>query len=142
MDTTKIKQVVEIFEKSTVSTMDLETKDLKIKLEKKDGEVVSSMPQTEPVSSPIQTVRSFLVGTFDAASSPDQPPFVQVGQHINKGDTLCIIEAMKVMNEMKAPQSGTIQKVLVTDGDMVEYDQPLFELGDGYDSKNIDCESR
>ncbi|WP_418691701.1 acetyl-CoA carboxylase biotin carboxyl carrier protein [Agathobaculum sp.] len=70
-------------------------------------------------------VKSPLVGTFYSAPSPDEPPFVLVGQEVREGDTLCIIEAMKVMNEIKAPCSGKVVRIMVQPGDMVEYNQLL-----------------
>jgi acetyl-CoA carboxylase biotin carboxyl carrier protein len=65
-------------------------------------------------------------GTFYLAPSPDADPFVKVGGTVKEGDTLCIIEAMKIMNEIEAEQSGTITKILVDNGNAVEYNQPLF----------------
>ena len=70
-------------------------------------------------------VKSPLVGTFYSAPSPDEPPFVLAGQEVKEGDTLCIIEAMKVMNEIKAPCSGKVVRIMVQPGDMVEYNQLL-----------------
>ena len=70
-------------------------------------------------------VKSPLVGTFYSSPSPDEPPFVLVGQEVREGDTLCIIEAMKVMNEIKAPCSGKVVRIMVQPGDMVEYNQLL-----------------
>lgn len=70
-------------------------------------------------------VKSPLVGTFYSSPSPDEPPFVLVGQEVREGDTLCIIEAMKVMNEIKAPCSGKVIRIMVQPGDMVEYNQLL-----------------
>lgn len=72
------------------------------------------------------TVKSPMIGTFYRSSGPDKDPFVSVGQTINKGDTVCIIEAMKLFNEIEAEVSGKIVKVLVDDASPVEYDQPLF----------------
>lgn len=71
-------------------------------------------------------VHSPIVGTFYRASSPDAEPYVQVGQSVSKGQTLCIIEAMKIMNEIESDQAGTLVKILVEDGQPVEYNQPLF----------------
>jgi len=71
-------------------------------------------------------VRSPLVGTFYRAPSPDRPPFVEEGQFVRVGQTLCIIEAMKVMNEITSEVNGTIKKILVENGHPVEYDQELF----------------
>lgn len=73
-----------------------------------------------------ETVKSPIVGTFYEAPSPDSDPFVKVGDTVQKGDTLCIVEAMKIMNEIEAEFSGTVQKILVQDAQPVEYDQPLF----------------
>ena len=70
-------------------------------------------------------VKSPLVGTFYSSPSPDEPPFVLVGQEVREGDTLCIIEAMKVMNEIRAPCSGKVVRIMAQPGDMVEYNQVL-----------------
>ncbi|MTI86634.1 MAG: acetyl-CoA carboxylase biotin carboxyl carrier protein [Balneolaceae bacterium] len=72
------------------------------------------------------TVKSPIVGTYYEAPSPDSDPFISVGDKVSKGQTLCIVEAMKIMNEIEAEFSGTIQKILVNDAQPVEYDQPLF----------------
>ena len=83
--------------------------------------------QVEPASDLIES-RSPIVGTFYHASSPDSPPFVAVNDIVKKGDVLCIIEAMKLMNEIEAEISGTIVEILVENGQAVEYDQPLFRI--------------
>lgn len=74
----------------------------------------------------LEEVKSPMIGTFYRSSSPDKPPFVGVGDEVKKGDVLCIIEAMKLFNEIEAEVSGKIVKVLVDDSSPVEYDQPLF----------------
>lgn len=73
-----------------------------------------------------ETVRSPIVGTFYRSPSPDSDPFIEVGDRIEKGETLCIVEAMKIMNEIEAEFSGTVQKIVAEDAQPVEYDQPLF----------------
>jgi acetyl-CoA carboxylase biotin carboxyl carrier protein len=73
-------------------------------------------------------VLSPIVGTFYRAPSPDADAFVQVGQHVNVGDTLCIVEAMKLMNEIESDAAGTIVKILVENGQPVEYNQPVFVI--------------
>ena len=73
-------------------------------------------------------VKAPLVGVFYAAPAPDKAPFVQVGSHVEKGETICLIEAMKMMSEVVAPKSGTIKEILVENGDMVEFDAPLFVI--------------
>ena len=72
------------------------------------------------------TVRSPMVGTFYASASPESPAFTAVGQHVNAGDTLCIIEAMKMMNQIEADKSGVIKEILANNEDAIEFDQPLF----------------
>ncbi len=79
----------------------------------------SAMPEGHKVHSP-------MVGTFYASSSPDTPPFVTVGQTVAVGDTLCIVEAMKMFNEIEADKAGVVKAILVSNGDPVEYDEPLF----------------
>ncbi|XWN38087.1 MAG: acetyl-CoA carboxylase biotin carboxyl carrier protein [Balneola sp.] len=78
-----------------------------------------------------ETVKSPIVGTFYKASSPDSDPFVSVGTKVSKGDTLCIVEAMKIMNEIEAEFSGTVEDILIEDGQAVEFDQPLFIISKG-----------
>jgi acetyl-CoA carboxylase biotin carboxyl carrier protein len=73
-------------------------------------------------------VKAPMVGIFYASSAPGKPPFVETGQSVNKGEVLCIIEAMKIMNQIEADASGTIARVLVENGDPVEYGQPLFVI--------------
>ncbi|MBR7069888.1 MAG: acetyl-CoA carboxylase biotin carboxyl carrier protein [Oxalobacter sp.] len=74
-------------------------------------------------------VKSPMVGTFYSASAPGNPPYVQVGSSVKAGDTLCIIEAMKLLNEIEAETAGTIKKILVENGSPVEFGQPLFIIG-------------
>ncbi|WP_154886980.1 biotin/lipoyl-containing protein [Longibaculum muris] len=137
MDTEKIKSIMKMFEESQISKMDLTDGDLHITLEKEmePVEVVKTIKST-----PIQEVEevkqeqgtaitSPLVGTYYQASGTNQEPFVKVGQHIQEGDTVCIIEAMKVMNEIKATVSGTVLSINVSDGETVEYDQVLMMIG-------------
>ncbi len=83
--------------------------------------------RSEPISDLIES-RSPIVGTFYQSSSPDAPPFVAINDTVKKGDVLCIIEAMKLMNEIEAEVSGTIVEILVENGQAVEYDQPLFRI--------------
>ena len=73
-------------------------------------------------------VKSPLVGTFYSSPSPDEPPFVLVGQQVKEGDTLCIIEAMKIMNEIKAPCDGKVIRIMAQPGDMVEYNQTIVVI--------------
>jgi acetyl-CoA carboxylase biotin carboxyl carrier protein len=151
MDLKLIKNILELISESDVNEVSLEEGDFKIKV-KKQGEVQQvsyshPAPQApvQPAAAPQpqqsagessdstsgdqpagETVKSPIVGTFYTAPDPDSDPFVKVGDHISKGDTLCIVEAMKIMNEIEAEFSGTVQKVLVEDAQPVEFDQPLF----------------
>lgn len=132
-----VKDLMKAFEEANINKMKVEMHDLKLELEKGTGPVVKSIvtkreetiEEKEPQSDVLgYEVKSPLVGTFYASSSPDAKAYVQVGDHVSKGTTLCIIEAMKVMNEIKAPVDGVIQKILVQTNDMVEYDQVLMTI--------------
>jgi acetyl-CoA carboxylase biotin carboxyl carrier protein len=154
MDLKQIKAIIDLIAESDVNEVSIEEGDFKIKV-KKQGDVQSvtytqsaAAPQAQPPSpapsaptapsadsapSPApasggDTVKSPIVGTFYQAPSPDADPFVKVGDTIEKGQTLCIVEAMKIMNEIEAEFSGTIQEILVEDGQPVEFDQPLFVI--------------
>lgn len=85
-------------------------------------------PQPPHESANVAIVKSPMVGTFYAAPAPDQPPYVSFGKQVKEGDVLCIVEAMKLMNEIKCEVNGTITEVLVKNGQPVEFDQPLFKI--------------
>ena len=87
---------------------------------------VASASTSAPDKAKLMT--SPMVGTFYRSASPTADPFVEVGQTVKEGDTMCIIEAMKMMNQIQADRSGTIKKILVDNGSTVEFDQPLFEF--------------
>ncbi len=136
MDTEKIKSIMKMFEESQISKMDLTDGDLHITLEKETEPVeVIRKPILEKEVNEVEEkltgtpIKSPLVGTYYQASGVDQEPFVKVGDHINVGDTICIIEAMKVMNEIKATASGNVLSIEVADGETVEYDQVLMMIG-------------
>ena len=86
-------------------------------------------PEAKAAAPAGKFVKAPIVGTFYAASAPDQPPFVKVGDQIKKGDVLCIVEAMKLMNEIESDFAGTVTEVFVENGQSVEYGQPLFAVG-------------
>lgn len=96
--------------------------------------VAPAAPQAAPAAeaAPAETegkeIKSPMVGVFYAAASPDSEPYVQVGQTVKKGDTLCIIEAMKLMNEINAEESGVITEICAKNGDLVQFGQPLFKI--------------
>ena len=91
-------------------------------------EKLASIEINQKVEDNSKIVTSPMVGTFYAKSSPNADPFVEVGSAIKKGDTLCIIEAMKLMNEIESEYDGEIIEILVKDGEMVDYGKPLFKL--------------
>ncbi|MCD7839896.1 MAG: acetyl-CoA carboxylase, biotin carboxyl carrier protein [Erysipelotrichaceae bacterium] len=136
MDTDKIKIIMELFEKSDISKMHMEDGDFKLTLEKnvevqtvlvKNEEDESPKEESIEVKSGIE-VKSPLVGTYYAASGENQPPYVSVGDEVKVGDTLCIVEAMKVMNEIKSQVNGKVQEIKVENGEAVEYDQVLMVI--------------
>ncbi len=146
MDLSELKGIISLMQKSDLTELEIETQDLKLRMGRPGaGTVVthSVSPPIAPQPAPSASVQSAaeeatadsannfkspMVGTFYRKPSPDDAAFVQVGDHVNKGDTLCIIEAMKVMNEIQADASGEITEIFAEDGDSVEYGQPLFSI--------------
>lgn len=156
MNLNEIQDLIKFVSKSGVSEVEIEKKDFKIviKAEKQKAEqifVQATAPVAAPAPAPVApvaapapvapaaaapapasddskyvTIKSPMIGTFYRSSGPDKEPFVSVGSSINKGDTICIVEAMKLFNEIEAEISGKIVKVLVDDSSPIEYDQPLF----------------
>lgn len=136
MDTEKIKSIMQMFEESQISKMDLTDGDLHITLEKEvevkqvvapiAGQSVQEEKTEEKTGTPI---KSPIVGTYYQSSGAGKEPYVKVGDTIQEGDTICIIEAMKVMNEIKATVSGKVLSIEVQDGETVEYDQTLMMIG-------------
>lgn len=144
MDIKKIKSLIAVFEDSKLSNLEIEEADLKIKLEKNNKVEISQVipVQTEvnmasqtqatniavPVENSNYKMKAPLVGTFYSAQSPDAAPFANLNQKVAKGQILCIIEAMKVMNEIVSPVDGIVKKINAQNGDIIEYDQVLFEI--------------
>ncbi len=154
MDLKDIQNLIRFVAKSGASEVKLETDDVKITIKTGSEETtivqqmpMAGMPQMQmqhavaPVAAPVVnaeaapaedenskyiTVKSPIIGTFYRKPSPDKPLFVEVGQTIAEGDVLCIIEAMKLFNEIESEVSGKIVKILVDDSSPVEFDQPLF----------------
>lgn len=133
-----LKKAIEIFKESGLTYMEFEQNGTKIHLEKNGQIVVQKPVVTEETPKAQETkvddnkfyITSPLVGTYHQAASQGAKPFVSVGQKVKKGDKLCIIEAMKVMNEITATKSGEITEILVEEGQMVEFGQKLFVIGD------------
>ncbi len=135
LDIKKLKEITNLVENSNIDDIQLEVEGVKISINSsKKGqqqaaqagpEKVGEKPSNEKARGLAET-RAPIVGTFYTAPGPDEPPFVQVGSIVKKGDTLCIIEAMKLMNKINSEYSGEVTEILVSDGEAVEYDQPLI----------------
>jgi acetyl-CoA carboxylase biotin carboxyl carrier protein len=141
MKLSEIQKMIKDFENSNLTELELTFEDTTIKLSKQQTQqsslapVVSPSPvynvpqkEQEPPQSVENTIVSPLVGTFYASSSPKSKPYVEVGSKVKKGDVLCLIEAMKIMNEITAPKDGTILKVHVMNGQVVGIDDAMFDL--------------
>ena len=150
MDLRKLKTLVDLVSESNISELEITEAEGKVRIAKGTG---AAMPQTVVLphaiaptvaaaaavpapaaedAAPAESgfvVKSPMVGTFYRSASPTDAPLVDVGQQIKKGDVLCIIEAMKIMNEIEAEQAGTIKQVLGENGEAVEYGEPLFVIG-------------
>ena len=141
----KLKEIIYILENSDVNEIEatfwgrrfrvVKSASLKVSSPSTPAVTTSTAPSSkpEPSAEAVQlssgeNILSPMPGTFYLASSPDADPFVKEGDSISEGDTLCIIEAMKIMNEIEAEQNGTITKILVENGKPVEYNQPLFVI--------------
>ena len=151
-NTEQIKELIKVLEDSSLSVLEIVEKDgSKIRLEKAQPaqQIVNTIPVANGVASPApvapvvesapaapaapvadssKTIDAPIVGVFYAASAPGKAPYVSAGKKVKKGDVVCIIEAMKCMNEIQAEDDYEIVEVLVKDGDLVEYGQPLFKV--------------
>ena len=132
----QIKELIQIFEHSDLNNMEVTLGNASVKLGRGMANAVEESPEaqttvetekTEPAAGD-KIVTAPIVGTFYRASAPDQPPFVKVGDTIAKGDVVCIIEAMKFMNEVISEVDGTITEILVEDAQFVEFGQELFRV--------------
>lgn len=153
MDLNYLRRLLRIFDESTATELSIEEEGVTIAMSKTTGNPVgmaptymmnapqpmmaapapAAAPATAPAAAPAapasddgHKLLSPIVGTFYRAPSPDADSFVQVGQRVNVGDTLCIVEAMKLMNEIESDMAGTVVKILVENGQPVEYNQPMF----------------
>ncbi|MBV6754656.1 MULTISPECIES: acetyl-CoA carboxylase biotin carboxyl carrier protein [Pseudomonas] len=151
MDIRKVKKLIELLEESGIDELEIKEGEESVRISRHSKTPaqqyyapapmpapVAAAPAAAPVAAaPVAAAapalngtvaRSPMVGTFYRKSSPAAPSFVEVGQSVKKGDTLCIVEAMKMMNHIEAETSGVIESILVEDGQPVEYDQPLFTI--------------
>ena len=153
MDIRKIKKLIELLEKSDIGELEIKEGEESVRISSKPIAPVTVVQPNSPMATsypvaPLGTVaaeagktsvllpvvtghiiKSPMVGTFYRAPSPDSPPFVEVGQRVKRGDTICIIEAMKMMNQIEADKAGIVEKILTEDGEPVEYDQSLVSIG-------------
>ena len=148
MDLRKLKTLIDLVSESNVSELEITEPEGKVRIVKGGGAMVQyvahqpapanlaqAVPaaETPPVAAPVvapvgHTVKSPMVGTFYRSASPGAKSFVEVGATIKAGETLCIIEAMKILNEIEADVSGTVAQIVCENGQAVEYGQPLFVL--------------
>ena len=147
MDIRKVKKLMELLEESGMAEIEIKEGEESVKISRYGSSPapsqhpVQSFVQQQPVTTSVsatptavtaevqssdQSIVSPMVGTFYSAPSPTAKPFVSVGQKINQGDTVGIIEAMKIMNQIEADRSGTVSEILIKDGEAVEFGQPLI----------------
>ena len=152
MDIRKVKKLIELLEESGIDELEIKEGEESVRISRHSKQPAYAAqpvyaPAPAPAAAPVAAAapsaeaapaaapklngtvaRSPMVGTFYRAASPTSPNFVEVGQTVKKGDILCIVEAMKMMNHIEAEASGVIESILVENGQPVEYDQPLFTI--------------
>lgn len=143
MDIRKVKKLIELLEESGIAEIEIKEGEESVRISRMGGNaaplhVTHALPPTHAAATaashaaaPVpegHVVTAPVVGTYYASPSPDSPPFVKVGQTVNVGDTLCVIEAMKIMNPIEADRAGVITAVMVDNGQPVEFEQPLFVI--------------
>ena len=142
MDLRKLKTLIELVEGSGIAELEISEGEERVRITRTVAaahQIYAPAPQSVavpvapqpavPAAPEGHVVKSPMVGTFYRSASPGSKPFVDVGQNVNSGDTLCIIEAMKLLNEIDADQAGIIKAILVENGQPVEFGQPLFVIG-------------
>lgn len=148
MDIRKIKKLIELLEESDIGELEIKEGEESVRISRgisgahaapaavAPAPVAPAAVAPPPAAEPVESVpalsghpvKSPMVGTFYAAPSPGAEPFVKVGQQVKAGDVICIVEAMKMMNQIEADKAGTIESILVEDGQPVEFDQPLVTI--------------
>jgi len=148
MDIRKVKKLIELLEESRINEIEIHEGEESVRISRlggvtqtivqTPGSVDQSQSLSQPASAPVSStqpavetghvVKSPMVGTYYASASPGASAFVEIGQVVEEGDVICIIEAMKIMNQIEADASGKITKILAQNGDPVEYGQPLFVI--------------
>ena len=147
MDIRKVKKLIELLETSDIAEIEIKEGEEAVRISRSSSVMTTvvapaTAPAAAPAPSPVaaaeeklapqtasgHVVSSPMVGTFYRSPSPSSPPFVEVGTHVKAGDVVCIIEAMKMMNQIEAEKAGIIEAILVNDGEPVEFDQPLVTI--------------
>lgn len=150
MDIRKIKKLIELLEESDIGELEIKEGEESVRISRNNAnaQYFHQMPMQQqapaapaPAAAPAaesapaakeepagHVVKSPMVGTFYRSPSPGSPTFVEVGQHVKVGDAICIVEAMKMMNQIEADKTGVIEAILVEDGEPVEFDQPLVTI--------------
>lgn len=153
MDLRKVKKLIELLNESGVGEIEITEGDDSVRISRDSANIVKPSLTTQEISTPSENkedriqktltpketsvgtkntnqfdVLSPMVGTFYASPSPDEPPYVKIGDTVKQGDTLCIIEAMKMMNQIEADVNGVIKSIRVQNGDPIEYDQIIFVI--------------
>lgn len=149
MDVRKIKKLIELIEKSDIAELEIIEGEESVRISRNSPAPMMIAAPAAPMAAPAgaapasgyappaspeaeapngETIDSPMVGTFYEAASPTSPPFVKVGDSVSVGDTLCIIEAMKMLNQIESEKSGVIKEILVENEQPVEFDQPLFVI--------------
>ncbi|MCB1751457.1 MAG: acetyl-CoA carboxylase biotin carboxyl carrier protein [Gammaproteobacteria bacterium] len=148
MDIRKVKKLIELLEESNIAEIEIHEGEESVRISRSGTAPVFTLPASMGAPAPVavpspstaspanstaaepeisgHVIKSPMVGTFYGAPSPGSKAFVSVGQEVSKGDTLCIIEAMKILNQIESDKSGRVIKILVENGQPVEYNQPLF----------------
>ena len=158
MDIRKVKKLIELLEQSSIGEIEIKEGEETVRISRASqlsvttpaspsqtmpspasnhSQHLAPEPSSATTEEPSQqakkeydgeVVKAPMVGTFYRSPAPDQAPFIEIGSSVNKGDALCILEAMKMMNHIEAPCSGSISQILIQDGDPVEFDQPLVVI--------------
>ncbi|MDF1691884.1 MAG: acetyl-CoA carboxylase biotin carboxyl carrier protein [Zhongshania sp.] len=151
MDIRKVKKLIELLEESNIDELEIKEGEESVRISRNSAAKGMMAPQymqqpmqyaPQPAAAPVAAaaapveaqgpsghlIKSPMVGTFYRSPSPSSPAFVEVGQHVKAGDVICIVEAMKMMNQIEADKSGVIEAILVDDAEPVEFDQPLITI--------------
>ena len=155
MDIRKVKKLIELLEESNIDEIEIKEGEESVRISRNSAAAAAAPAYAAPapVAAPVapaaaapaaapaapaaadaapaltgHIIKSPMVGTYYQAASPGSPPFVEVGQHVKVGDVICIVEAMKMMNQIEADKAGVVEAILAEDGQPVEFDQPLITI--------------